>query len=41
MVQWKSISQKGKYEMWKEVCGTKEEEVVEKYKVEETKTSAY
>ena len=31
MVQWRSISQEERNNMWKELCGTVEEEVLEKY----------
>ena len=42
MMQWRSISKDEMTNMWKELCGTMEEEVPEKYtKVEETMTGAY
>ena len=40
MVQWKSINQEGLDNLWKELCGTMEEEVPEKYKVYENKRGA-
>ena len=41
MMQWRSISQDGINELWTELSGNPEEEVLEKYKVEEAVTSAY
>ena len=37
MVQWRSTSQEGIDGTWKELCGTVEEEVLEKCKVDEAK----
>ena len=41
MVQRRSMSQEGINDIWKECCEKMEEEVLEKYKVEESKQSAY
>ena len=35
------IRQEGTNELWKELCGKMEEEVLEKYKVEQIKEDAY
>ena len=40
MVQWKSINQEEVHNLWKELCGKIQEEVLEKYKVEEFKRGA-
>ena len=39
--QRRHIRQEGTNELWKELCGKMEEEVLEKYKVEEGKEDAY
>ena len=41
MVQWTSISQEGMNDLWKELRGEIEEEVIEKYKIEREKKEAY
>ena len=41
MVQWRSTSQEDIDVLWKELCGNMEEEVLEKYKVDEAKKIAY
>ena len=41
IVLWRSINQEDTDDLWKELCGQMEEEVLEKYKVEEDKKGAY
>ena len=41
IVQWRTIIQEETNHRWKELFGTMEEEVLEKYKVEETVKGAY
>ena len=41
MIDWRGTSQEGIDRLWKDLCGTMEEEVLEEYRVEEAKKSAY
>ena len=41
VVRWRSISQEGSDELWKELCGTMAEEVWEKYEVDEATKGAH
>ena len=41
IVQWRSINQEQVENLWEEVCAKMDEEVMEKYRVEESKKSAY
>ena len=41
MVQWRSVCQQGIDGLWRELCGTTEEEVLEKYKVDGAKKGAH
>ena len=41
VVRWRSISQEGSDELWKELCGTMAEEVLEKYEVDEATKGAH
>ena len=41
MVHWRSISQEFIDGLWKELCGTMYEGVLERYKVDEAKKGAY
>ena len=41
MVQWRSISPEGMNDLWEELCGKMEEEVLEKCRVKEARKHAY
>ena len=41
MIEWRSMSQKEMDQCWKELAGKMEEEVLNKYKVEDSKRGAY